>query len=53
MYPIDQNNPWNLQPEYTQRKLINKAQIFFHTSPIFDLLAKALLVHSKLTPVNS
>ena len=28
---MDQNNPWNLQLEYNQCKLLNKAQIFFHT----------------------
>ena len=50
---MDQNNPWNLQLEYNQRKLLHKAQFFFHTSPIFALLAKALLVHNKLAPVNS
>ena len=38
---MDQNNPWNLQLEYNQRKLLSKAQFFFHTSPNFPLLAKA------------
>ena len=46
---MDQNNPWNLQWEYNQRKLINKAQIFFHTGPIFPLLAKATASWHPLT----
>ena len=25
---MDQNNPWNLQLEYNQRELLDKAQIF-------------------------
>ena len=33
---MDQNDPWNLQLEYNQRKLLNKAQ-FFSTQALFSL----------------
>ena len=46
---MDQNNPWNLQLEYNQRKLFNKAQFFPH-KPYFPFISQG---HSKLTPVNS
>ena len=33
---MDENNAWNLQLEYNQRKLLNKTQ-FFSTQALFSL----------------
>ena len=33
---MDQNNSWNLQLEYNQHKLLDKAQ-FFSTQALFSL----------------
>ena len=33
---MDQNNPWNLQLEYNQRELLNKAK-FFSTQALISL----------------
>ena len=33
---MDQNNPWHLQLEHNQRKLLNKAQII-STQALFSL----------------
>ena len=42
---MDQNNPWNLQLEYNQRKLLNKAHFFPH-KPYFPTESWHQLTHN-------